>query len=104
MFSSKEGWNSPSENSVTMDTEYVSAETANRVTLGYLKRIFYRAKIKLGGTTLVEEPSPAHYHVTGSITPESRNVLARFLPANEPYHFVMRVHAADGRVAGYEIR
>jgi hypothetical protein len=84
-------------------TGYIGNRGAEGVVQKHLAGIFYRATIKLTETVLIEDATPPRYTVTGVITPESRNVITRFLSPCQPYTFTASVDAVEGKMLGYEV-
>lgn len=85
-----------------MTPDQITREMAKRAALKHLKGIYYHGTVEATEATL-EDGVPPVYHVSGLITPKSRNLLSRFIAPLQPYRFTARVHATDGNLLGYEV-
>ena len=87
-----------------MTEELLAADEAQQIGLEFIRGLYYRGKVNLRYVELVTEGAFPMYHLEGSITVPSRNVMGRMFYQDSPYTFQMQVHATEGSILGYELK
>ncbi len=82
----------------------LAADEVERIGLAFIKGTYYRGKVTINQTTLVNEGAFPVYRLEGTIKIPSRSPLGRLVAQDLPYTFKMQVHALEGSILGYELR